>query len=135
MRVVILGCGRVGALIAGSLSANHDVTVIDWNSGSFSRLSTEFAGQTFVGNGIDSDVLRAAGVAEASLFLALTDGDNRNLMASQVARTLGAEHVVARVYDPIRAEVFNGRGITTVSPTVRGAARLFELVTGEEKGA
>src|SRR4051795_11602210 len=102
MFVVILGCGRVGAAIAASLDGAHDVTVIDWNARSFSRLPDTFSGDTILGNGIDIDLLRTAGVARADAFLAVTDGDNRNLMAAQVARQLGAHQAVARVYDAER---------------------------------
>jgi trk system potassium uptake protein TrkA len=133
MRVVVLGCGRVGALVAGRLSSRHQVTVVDWNPASFSRLPAEYAGDTVVCNGIDADCLRHAGAAEADVFLALTDGDNRNLMAAQVARQLGAKKVVARVYDVERSRIFGDMGLTTLSPTVLGAQRLFSMAieTGE----
>jgi trk system potassium uptake protein TrkA len=130
MRAVIMGCGRVGARVAGSLSAGHEVTVIDWNPDSFDRLGVEFVGETIVGNGIDIDVLRGAQVGEADIFLALTDGDNRNLMSAQAARSLGAERVIARVYDATRSEIFDAMGIVTYSPTITGAKRLFNLVVG-----
>jgi trk system potassium uptake protein TrkA len=130
MKAVIMGCGRVGARVADRLSGTHDVTVIDWNSDSFDRLGTEFTGETIVGNGIDVDVLKGAGVADADVFLALTDGDNRNLMSAQVARSLGAGRVIARVYDTTRSEVFNEMGLVTFSPTINGARRLFNLVVG-----
>jgi trk system potassium uptake protein len=130
MKAVIMGCGRVGARVAGALSADHEVTVIDWNPASFERLGAEFMGETIVGNGIDIDVLRSASVTEADIFLALTDGDNRNLMAAQVARSLGAGRVVARVYDATRSEIFDEAGVVTFSPTITGARRLFDLVIG-----
>lgn len=133
MLVVILGCGRVGAAVAGTLSAEHDVTVVDWSRSAFERLPSSFGGETILGNGIDADVLREAHVELSRLFLAVTDNDNRNLMAAQVARYLGAPQVVARVYDPVRAEAFQRLGITTVSPTVHGAERLFALAIGEEE--
>lgn len=133
MNIVILGCGRVGARVANTLSTSHDVTVIDWSRTSFGRLDQSFAGRTFVGNGIDIDVLRRAGAGEADVFLALTNGDNRNIMSGQVARILGAERVVVRVYDATRAEIFADAGLHTVSPTVMGADRLFEMVVGGQE--
>lgn len=128
MKIVILGCGRVGAHVANSLAMSHDVTIIDWKVGAFDRLSADFPGQTVVGNGIDVDVLRSTHVGEADIFLALTDGDNRNLMAAQTATSLGAREVVARVYDPVRCSIFAEIGMKTFSPTVTGADRLFEMV-------
>lgn len=135
MDVVILGCGRVGARVANVLSNSHAVTVVDWNSSSFDRLRPDFAGQTILGNGIDADVLRSAGIEHADLFLALTDVDNRNLMAAEVANQLGVPRSIARVYDPERSLVFAELGITTVSPTITGARRLFEMVVGREEEA
>lgn len=134
MHVVILGCGRVGVQVAVSLSDTHDVTMVDWSSHAFDRLPPDYSGETVLGNGIDIDVLRSAGTEQADLFLALTDNDNLNLMAAQVARKLGTPQVVARVYDPVRATVFERALITTVCPTVLGAGRLFDLVTAGERG-
>ncbi len=133
MKVVILGCGRVGARVASALSTSHDVKIIDWNPASFSRLDDSFAGATIVGNGIDIDVLRRARAGEADAFLALTNGDNRNIMAGQVAQILGAKHVIVRVYDATRAEIYRDAGLRTVSPTVIGADRLFEMVVGHQE--
>jgi trk system potassium uptake protein TrkA len=130
LNIVILGCGRVGARVASVLSASHDVTIIDWNRASFARLDQGFAGTTIVGNGIDIDVLRRAHAGDGDVFLALTNGDNRNIMSGQVARILGAKQVIVRVYDATRAEIFCDAGLQTVSPTVMGADRLFEMVVG-----
>jgi trk system potassium uptake protein TrkA len=131
MKIVILGCGRVGARVANFLTGSHDLTVVDWNESGFDRLNPDFEGRTVLGNGIDVDVLRSAGVGDADLFFALTDGDNRNLMAAQIGKYLGASKVVARVYDPVRCDAFAKFGLITVSPTVNGARRLFEMLTGE----
>ncbi len=131
MRVVVLGCGRVGALVAGRLCRRHSVTVIDWNPASFARLPDDYAGGTLVCNGIDAECLREAGAAGADVFLALTDGDNRNLMAGQIAKQLGARRVVARVYDAERSRIFAEMGLNTVSPTILGAERLFQMAVGE----
>lgn len=135
MKVVIVGCGRIGALVADRLSTENEVTVIDLNPGAFTRLPSDFHGDTIVGNGIDSDTLRNVGVADADILLALTDGDNRNLMAAQVARQLGAKDVLARVYDPERAGIFAGLGIRTFSPTVAGAERMYSLAMGGTEDA
>src|SRR5258708_40066914 len=89
VKVVILGCGRVGALLASMLDREgHTVSVIDLSSSAFGRLSGDFQGSEFVGNGVDEDVLVRAGIKEADAFIAVTNGDNRNIMASQIAREL-----------------------------------------------
>jgi trk system potassium uptake protein TrkA len=133
VNIVILGCGRVGALAATRLSESHDLTVIDWNPSSFDRLPSEYAGDTLLCNGIDVDCLREAGVEGADAFLALTDNDNRNLMAAQIAMRLGAGRSIARVYDAQRGVIFSEMGLSIVSPTVSGAQRLFELVLRDEE--
>ena len=119
MKVVILGCGRVGSTVAAHLDADgHEVTVIDIDTQSFRRLPPEFTGERLHGSGTDDRVLVAAGVREADAFLALTQGDNRNLLASQMAKHLfNVETVVTRVYDPLRAELFGRLGLRTFSPT------------------
>jgi trk system potassium uptake protein TrkA len=132
MNVVIVGCGRVGAGVANALFADHNVVVVDWNPASFERLHGDFAGETLRGNGIDVDVLRAAGADHADVFLALTDGDNRNLMAAQIATDLGAARAVARVYDAARCDVYGDMGLAVISPTVNGAQRLYSMVLGEQ---
>lgn len=133
MNVLIMGCGRVGARVATALSASHQVTVVDWNSSSFDRLGPDFHGETVVGNGMDADVLKGAGVREADLFLALTDGDNLNLMTAQIAKHFGVGHVLARVYDPVRARLYAKMGLVTFSPTLYGAERLFAMIVGESE--
>jgi trk system potassium uptake protein TrkA len=127
MKYVILGCGRVGSIMATELSIEgHDVTIIDRNRDAFRlRLSSRFRGQTVVGNGIDEDVLRRAGIESVDGFVALTQGDNTNIMASQVVRTrFQVPNILCRVYDPIRAQVFRELGIHTV-PTAKLLAGLF----------
>ena len=128
LNILILGCGRVGAKLACALSDNHTVTVVDWNPSSFERLGHGFHGTTVQGNGIDADILKLAGIRQTELFLALTDGDNRNLVAAQIAQLLGVPRVLARVYDPERSRIFDGEGLTTVSPTIEGADRLYRMV-------
>ena len=123
MHVVIMGCGRVGSSLAGNLdSMGHSVAVVDHEAVAFRRLPPEFRGRTITGVGFDREVLTEAGVAEASAFAAVSSGDNSNILAARVAReTFGIENVVARIYDPKRAEVYQRLGIPTVA-TVRWTA-------------
>lgn len=123
MNIIIVGCGRVGALLATNLAAKgHDVTVIDPNADSFNRLPPDFSGRTVLGSGIDMDVQHRAGVEHADALVACTPGDNRNIAASQIAREVfRVPRVVARINDPLRAEVFHDLGLETVCPTLLGA--------------
>ena len=118
-----MGCGRVGATLARSLSdRNHDVAVIDMDPASFRRLGRSFEGRTVTGMGFDRGVLISAGIREAYAFAAVSSGDNSNILAARVAReTFGVEHVAARIYDPRRAAVYQRLGIPTVA-TVRWTA-------------
>lgn len=130
--MVIVGVGRVGARLASSLHASHRVAVLDIDESSFARLPADYRGEVYRGNGIDIDTLKAAGAATADVFIAVTNGDNRNLMAAQVAkRVLNVPRVIARVYDPVRAEIFAEMGLETISPTVNGAERLHSQILGE----
>jgi trk system potassium uptake protein TrkA len=117
---VIMGCGRVGVSLAQSLeSTGHSVAVIDVNPEAFRRLPAEFDGQRVTGVGFDRDALRQAGIEDADGFAAVSNGDNSNILAARVVReTFGVGNVVARIYDPRRAEVYQRLGITTVA-TVR----------------
>jgi trk system potassium uptake protein TrkA len=119
MRSVIVGCGRVGAGLAGRLArAGHEVTVIDVTTEAFSRLDPGFPGQAIRGDGTDEDVLRRAGVEGADNFFALTEGDNRNVLAAQLAyESLHVGNVVAKVNDPVRAEAYSALGIPTICRT------------------
>ena len=134
MKIVILGCGRVGAMLATMLDRDgHTVSVIDQSNASFQRLPSEFQGSEFVGNGVDEDVLLRAGIKEADAFIAVTNGDNRNIMASQMAREIfKVKKVVCRIYDPIREETYRELGLETFCPTVIGAQRLFDAVTAKK---
>ena len=118
MNIVILGCGRVGTTFARLMYKDgHTVTVIDEQSEAFRRLGTRFKGTRIVGNGIDEDVLRRAGIENADVFVAATQGDNRNIMAAQIAQhTFGVPRVIARIYDPIRADRYRQLGIITLCP-------------------
>lgn len=122
-KIVILGCGRVGSTLARQLSLEgHRVSVMDLTSDSFRRLGTKFKGQRIVGTGLDQDTLRKAGIEEADVFLAVTQGDNTNIMAAQIAREVFAvKRVVARIYDPIRAQAYREMGITTLCTTTLAA--------------
>jgi trk system potassium uptake protein TrkA len=132
MNVIIVGCGRVGARVASILSHNgHDVTVIDTNPAAFRRLAKEYRGDTIIGTGIDEDVLRSAGIAQADAFVAVTNGDNRNIMASQVARNIfDVPEVVCRIYDPVREDTYRRLGLSTVCPTTTMSAIILDHVIG-----
>ena len=120
MKVVIMGCGRVGSRLAAQLDREgHLVSVIDTNPSQFKRLGETFSGNTVIGTGIDEDVLRAAGIDGADAFIAVTEGDNRNIMASQVAKEVfGVPEVITRIYDPVRNKIYRGLGLDTVCPTI-----------------
>jgi len=119
MKVVIMGCGRVGARLAGLLDADgHTVTILDMDSYSFRRLPPGFNGTALVGNGIDEEVLRKAGLEAADAFIAVTQGDNRNVMAAQIAKHIfHVPRSISRIYDPLRQEMYNTLGLETFSPT------------------
>jgi trk system potassium uptake protein TrkA len=123
VHVVIMGCGRVGSALAKGLEAGgHTVAIIDRDAGAFRRLPAEFVGQRVTGVGFDRDTLVEAGIERAEAFAAVSSGDNSNIIAARVAReTFGVENVVARIYDPRRAEVYQKLGIPTVA-TVRWTA-------------
>jgi trk system potassium uptake protein len=123
VHVVIMGCGRVGTTIATSLeAADHSVAIVDQDATAFRRLPQEFKGKQVIGMGFDRDTLVEAGIEQASAFAAVSSGDNSNIIAARVAReTFGVENVVARIYDPRRAEVYSRLGIPTVA-TVRWTA-------------
>ena len=123
MRYLIVGCGRVGSTLARLLVAeNHDVIVVDENPAAFKRLGARFGGGVEVGTGIDYDVLKRAGAERADGFVAVTDGDNRNVMACLIAqRMFRIPKIVARIYDPPRGQIYRDLGIETFSPTTLGA--------------
>ena len=119
MKVVIMGCGRVGAQLAALLDSDgHEVTVLDINSRSFRRLAPTFKGTALLGDGTDEDSLRKAGIEEADAFVAVTAGDNRNVMAAQIAKHIfKVSKVICRIYDPLREEVYRTLGLEAFSPT------------------
>lgn len=130
MYVIILGCGRVGSELAKLLaSEGHNVVVIDRNPASFDRLGRTFNGITLVGNGFDIESLKTAGVAQAHAFCAVTNGDNTNLVAAQVAKKIfNVPKVIVRVYDPSRANIYKALGLDVISGTILFAAMIRDKV-------
>jgi len=130
MQIVIMGCGRVGAQLANLLSVDgHKVSIIDQDPKAFKRLGKSFKGEKIMGFGYDKGVLEKAGIEHADAFASVTQGDNRNIVGALVAkREYQVPIVVARIYDPIRASVYNRLGITTISPTRWGANKIKELI-------
>ncbi len=120
MKTVIVGCGRVGATLADSFDrAGHEVIVIDPSTRAFDRLPSTFGGNALRGDGTDEDTLRRAGAEDADIFIAITEGDNRNVMAAQVAHeALGAKRVIAKINDPVRAKAYADLGIATLCRTI-----------------
>ena len=132
LKLLIVGCGRVGSQLAADMDkSGHDVVIIDRDPNMFSRaasrgvLTNDFKGNQVVGNGTDAEVLRRAGIEDADGFVAVTDGDNRNIMAAQVAlHIFKVPRVVARIYDPERAEAYEKLGLHTICPTIEGAKHI-----------
>ena len=128
MKVVIMGCGRVGARLAELMdSEGHSVTILDTDDYSFRRLPLTFNGTALLGSGIDEEALRKAGIEEADAFVAVTQGDNRNVMAAQIAKHIfNVPKVICRIYDPLRRELYNTLGLEALSPTTIFAQMLKE---------
>jgi len=120
MRVIIVGCGRVGARVAAELdSRGEHVTVVDLNPLAFRRLPPTYKGETVRGNGTDEDVVRTAGGEQADIVMALTEGDNRNALAAQLAKhTFGVPRVIAKINDPLRGEAYRAVGVETICRTI-----------------
>jgi len=134
VRVVVLGCGRVGSTLAAILSREgHHVAVIDRDQSAFDkaaqRLGPSFTQETVRGIGIDEDVLRQAGIEEADAFISVTSGDNTNIVAAQIAQQrFHVPKVLARVYDPIRAEAYREAGVQTICTTAISTGLFHDLV-------
>jgi len=137
VRVLIVGCGRVGSRLASELSdQGHEITVIDRDQAKLNLAATRgaldpatFKGSVVVGDGCDAEVLRRSGVEDADAFVALTEGDNRNIMAAQIAQIVfKVDKVVARIYDPIRMEVYRKLGLSVFCPTTEGAATVRRMI-------
>ncbi|HEY3329710.1 MAG TPA: NAD-binding protein [Capsulimonadaceae bacterium] len=135
MNVLILGCGRVGSTLARQLvQEGHSLTVIDLTGDAFRRLGPKFKGQRIVGTGMDQDVLRRAGIEAADVFVAVTNGDNTNIMAAQIARNVfNVKKTLARIYDPIRAEAYRELGIETLCTTTVATAILRSAIVGDDR--
>ena len=134
MRVIIVGCGRMGSELANSLwHDGHDVTAVDVDPQAFYRLGPAFKGKTVEGVGFDRDVLIRAGVERADALAAVTAGDNRNIIIARVARNVfRVPKVIARLYDPRRAEIYQRLGLQTVSSTAWGVSRATQLLVHAE---
>jgi trk system potassium uptake protein TrkA len=133
LNIVIVGCGRVGAFLAGQLDkGGHQVTIVDLDRVSFVHLPRDFKGTTLLGNGTDLDILRQAGVEKADALFALTQGDNRNLMAAQIGKQIfGVKQVMAKVNDPIRANTYRAHGVGTFSRTSILGTLLEAILMGD----
>ncbi|MDR3710300.1 MAG: TrkA family potassium uptake protein [Capsulimonadaceae bacterium] len=135
MNVLILGCGRVGSTLARQLSQEgHSVTIIDLTGDAFRRLGPKPKAQRIVGTGMDQDVLRRAGIETADVFVAVTQGDNTNIMAAQIARRVfDVTKVIARIYDPIRAEAYRELGIETFCTTTLATSLMRSSIDGDPR--
>ena len=133
MHVVIVGCGRVGSTLARELcESGNTVAVVDRKADAFLRLGDEFSGQTVVGIGFDPDVLVAAGIDRADALVAVTNGDNSNIMIARVGRErFGVRRVVTRIYDPKRAEIYERLGIATVATVKWTAERIMRRIVAD----
>ncbi|MDO9100638.1 MAG: TrkA family potassium uptake protein [Caldisericota bacterium] len=127
MYIVIVGCGRLGSKLATQLSeAGHDVAIVDRTADNFSRLSDDFNGVTVAGVGFDEEVLKSAGIEHADGFAAVSESDNENIMAAQVAKNIfSVPTVLARVFDPVKGETYAALGLETVCPTTSAANIMF----------
>lgn len=136
MHVVVVGCGRVGSSLALSLTqSGHSVAVIDRNADAFRRLGADFAGSTIQGVGFDRDRLTEAGIERADAVAAVTSGDNSNIVIARVTReTFGVERVVARIYDPRRAAIYQRLGIATVASVAWTTERVLRRILPDEAG-
>jgi trk system potassium uptake protein TrkA len=130
MKVVIMGCGRVGAALATELSdEGNEVTILDTDPSAFRFLPDGWRGTTFVGNGIDLDVLEKVHIRDMDVFVSATRGDNRNVMAAQIAKHIfGVKIAATRVFDPLREEMYRNMGLRTINPTRVQAKRLKRII-------
>ncbi|WP_426570763.1 potassium channel family protein [Aquihabitans sp. McL0605] len=133
VHVVVVGCGRVGSGLARTLEeSGHTVAVVDRRSKAFERLPEGFAGKTVLGVGFDRDRLKAAGIEEASALAAVTNGDNSNILVARVAReTFGVANVVARIYDPRRAKIYERLGVPTIATVEWATERVLQRILPE----
>lgn len=137
MKILIVGCGRVGSRLAQELDrGGHEVTIIDRDPGAFKRFASrgvfadDFRGDFVVGDGTEVELLRRAGAEDADCFVAVTNGDNRNIMAAQLAQhVFRVSRVVCRIYDPLRDEVYRKLGLSVYCPTTEGASTIQRMIT------
>lgn len=131
MHIIVLGCGRVGSIAAGLLSRDgHSVMVIDMNERAFARLSKSYGGERLLGFGLRRQVLTEAGIEQADAFVAVTNGDNTNIVAARIAKEVfRVPIVVARMNDPRRTEIYRRFGVSTFSTSQWGAGQVVDLVT------
>ena len=131
MKVIVMGCGRIGSQVSKLLSEQgHDVTVIDHDANADGRLGPNFKGRIIKGVGFDRNILLQAGIEQADSFVAASQSDNANIVAARIARNIfHVPRVVARLYDPRRAEIYQRLGLTTVSSSSWGAERIFQVLT------
>jgi trk system potassium uptake protein TrkA len=134
VHVVVVGCGRVGSSLAISLTGNgHTVAIVDRRPEAFARLGPGFTGTTVAGIGFDRDILREAGIEKAGAVASVTNGDNSNILIARVAReTFGIERVVARIYDPRRAVIYQRLGIPTVATVAWTTERVLRRILPDE---
>jgi trk system potassium uptake protein len=132
MKVIIMGCGRTGARLADMLdSEGHYVTILDINDYAFRRLTPGFKGTALLGDGADEESLRKAGIEKADAFIAVTQGDNRNILAAQIAQHIfHVPRVILRIYDPLRREIYNTLGLEAFSPTIVFTQLLRDKLVG-----
>lgn len=137
MHVVVVGCGRVGSGLARTLEeSGHTVAVVDRRRKAFERLPEDFGGKTVLGVGFDRDRLRAAGIEEASALAAVTNGDNSNILVARVAReTFGIANVIARIYDPRRAKIYERLGVPTIATVEWATERVLQRILPERPSA
>ena len=131
MKVIVMGCGRIGSQVSQLLSdQGHEVTVIDHDANSDGRLGSRFKGRIIKGLGFDRNILIRAGIEQVEAFVAASQSDNANIVAARIARNIfHVPRVVARLYDPRRAEIYQRLGLTTISSTNWGAERIFQVLT------
>jgi trk system potassium uptake protein TrkA len=131
MKVIVMGCGRIGSQVSMLLSdQGHDVTVIDHDANSEGRLGPTFKGRIILGLGFDRNILTRAGIEQSEAFVAASQSDNANIVSARIARNIfHVPRVVARLYDPRRAEIYQRLGLTTISSTNWGAERIIQVLT------
>ena len=134
MHMIIVGCGRVGSSLARQLTAEgHDVVIIDRNTAAFRRLGDDYSGRTLTGIGFDRELLIAAGITKDSAVMAVTSGDNSYILIARVAREMfGVQQVVARIYDPRRAAIYERVGISTVATVAWTTKRILRAILAQQ---